>query len=420
MVDRPGLCGASFRGPRSGGLAREHIPELRLLHVSRNRSFHPARWLAAAAQHRLNGIPVLKAWNFIRASGRCLLLLTIVGVTAEIAARADDWWFQGVPFFATPSYNDLFMVDETGLRRGKPNAHFQKWQMNSFGFRSPEMTRLPDAGTHRVVLLGASEAFGLYESPGNDIAAQLNKLGRPYGMEVVNAALPGITVATLDNYWRGWASQFNAETVVIYPSTHLYVSCEDWSGSPGGEGMEARGLSITSLRLFERAKNVIAQPAFLVRRRNGAKVAAEVARHSSDWVYQSVPRGCVDRLIADLSRLVEHVRASRANIVLSTHAIRVSRQPGEEDLRDLDSFRVFSPRAPASVMNEFVSEANAAIRRLAREQHLELADIEQVMRGRREDFEDLVHFNDHGAHAAAEAMLPAIRRAQEGREGSSP
>jgi hypothetical protein len=358
--------------------------------------------------------------KLVVAASRGFLLLLVAGLAAEFAARADDWWFHGVPFFATPSYNDLFMVDDTGQRRGKPNAVFQKWHMNSYGFRGPEISRFPGAGTHRVMLLGASEAFGLYETPDHDIAAQLNLMGKPYGIEVVNAALPGITVATLDGYWRGWASRFKPETVVIYPSTHLYLSCEDWRESPGAaDAGERGGFGIASLRLLERAKNIVAQPEFMVRKRNEAKVAAEVARHPTDWVYQSAPHACVDRLISDLSRLIADVRTSGARIVLSTHAVRVSRNPGIDDLPDLESFRVFSPRAPAHVMNDFVSEANAAIRKLAREQNLEIADIEQAMRGRRKDFEDLVHFNDHGAHAVAEVMLKVVRR-DDAREVSPP
>jgi hypothetical protein len=340
-----------------------------------------------------------------------VLLLLVLGATGELAARADDWWFQGVPFLATPSYNDLFMVDEDGLRRGKPESHYQKWHMNSFGFRGAEISRKPTIGTDRVMLLGASEAFGLYESPDREIAAQLGSLGKPYGIEVVNAALPGITIATLDNYWRNWASQFQPDTVIIYPSTHLYLTCEDWheSASPSA-GVEANHFGIADLRLYELARNVIVQPEFLIRRRNEAKVEAEVARHPAGWVYQSPPHACVTRLQDDLRGLVRDVLSSGARVILCTHAVRVSRQPGEDDLHDLESFRVFSPRAPAAVMNAFVTEANAAIRALASEQHVRLVDIENEMRGKRSAFEDLVHFNDRGAHSVAQVLLDELRR----------
>ena len=69
-----------------------------------------------------------------------LLLLSTAAVAGEFSARADDWWFHKMPFWSAPSYNDLFMTDGSGQRRGKPDAHYQKWQMNSFGFRSPEMS----------------------------------------------------------------------------------------------------------------------------------------------------------------------------------------------------------------------------------------------------------------------------------------
>src|SRR6267378_7161972 len=83
------------------------------------------------------------------------LLLCTAAVAGELTARADDWWFHKIAFWSSPSYNDLFMTDGSGQRRGKPDAHYQKWQMNSFGFRSPEMSVQPARDTRRVILLGA-------------------------------------------------------------------------------------------------------------------------------------------------------------------------------------------------------------------------------------------------------------------------
>jgi len=167
----------------------------------------------------------------IRAWIRTLLVLGVFGfvclVGGELFARLDDWWFADVPFLSTPSYNDLFMEDELG-RRGKPHAHFEKWRMNNFGFRSPEsMTQTPGPSTVRVALLGASETFGLYESPNHEYAAQLAKLVAPQDLEIVNTGLPGITIRTLSDYWNNWVVTFRPQVAVVYPSTHLYMTCED-------------------------------------------------------------------------------------------------------------------------------------------------------------------------------------------------
>ena len=50
-------------------------------------------------------------------------------------------------------------------RRGEPYGHFGQWRLNAYGFRSPEISILPAPAMVRIAALGASETFGLYESP---------------------------------------------------------------------------------------------------------------------------------------------------------------------------------------------------------------------------------------------------------------
>lgn len=332
-----------------------------------------------------------------------LSLLCVVLLTAEGAARCDDWWFHKIGFWAAPSYNDLFMTDSNGQRRGKPNAQYQKWQLNAFGFRAPRMSETPSPEVRRVMLLGASETFGLYEAPDKEFAAQLATMTRVDGLEIVNAALPGITVGTLRQYWDRWASRFGANTVIIYPSTHLYVSCEDWRAeSASAEGDPTpQGFQIQDLRLFERLRNVIHQPDFVVRWRNEHKVAQVVNQHPASWVYTGPPQTCVRRLHNDLLALIDAVQRTGANVVVCTQALRAAREPSAADLRDLESFRVFSPRAPGRIIREFVSAADADILQLPAERKVTVVDVDAALGGQRALFEDLVHYNDQGAEKVA-------------------
>jgi hypothetical protein len=333
-----------------------------------------------------------------------ILSLACVGLlAAEGAARLDDWWFHKIGFWATPSYNDLFMTDASGERRGKPNAQFQKWQLNAFGFRAPQMSPLPSPDVRRVMLLGASETFGLYETPHKEFAAQLAAMTRVDGLEIVNAALPGITVGTLRQYWDHWVSRFGANTVVIYPSAHLYVTCEDWRGETASAEADPapQGFQIQDLRLFGRARNVISQPDFIVRWRNERKVAQVVAQHPASWVYTSPPEVCVKRLHDDLVTLIDAIQRTGANVVVCTQALRAARDPTPADLNDLESFRVFSPRAPGRVIREFVTAADEAILKLPSERNVTVVDVDAALGGQRALFEDLVHYNDKGAQKVA-------------------
>jgi hypothetical protein len=339
----------------------------------------------------------------IRGFIRVLSLMCIGFIAAEGAARVDDWWFQQIPFWAAPSNDDLFMVDSSGQRRGRPNAHYQKWQLNSFGFRGPQFAPQPPAGLRRVVLLGASETFGLYEAPQKEFAAQLAALTSTEDIEVVNAALPGITVGTLRQYWDHWVSRFGAKTVIIYPSTHLYVSCEDWRPeTAAAESAPPRpAFRIDDLRLFGRARNIISQPDFMVRWRNARKVEQSVAQHPASWVYTAAPAACVTKLHQDLLSLIDAIQRTGAQVIVCTQALRAARDPTPADLRDLESFRVFSPRAPGRVIREFVTAADTDILKLPAVRNVSVVDVDAALGGHRSLFEDLVHYNDRGSQQVA-------------------
>src|SRR5262249_52392179 len=106
--------------------------------------------------------------TLVRRGGYCVALVLVCLLSAEVTARLDDWLTLGVPFLESPdSDRDLVLRDEFGTR-GRPHGRFKKWQLNGFGFRGREISVQPERGHCRVVILGASEAFGLYESPGRE------------------------------------------------------------------------------------------------------------------------------------------------------------------------------------------------------------------------------------------------------------
>jgi hypothetical protein len=353
---------------------------------------------------------------------RVLSLLCIGVIAAEGAARVDDWWFQRIPFWSAPSNDDLFMVDSSGQRRGRPNAHYQKWQLNSFGFRGPQIAPQPPAGLRRVVLLGASETFGLYEAPQKEFAAQLAALTSTEDIEVVNAALPGITVGTLRQYWDNWVSQFGAKVVIIYPSTHLYVTCEDWRPeTAAAEAAPPRpAFRIEDLRLFGRARNIISQPDFIVRWRNERKVDQVVAQHPASWVYTAAPAACVTKLHQDLLSLIDDIQRTGAEVIVCTQALRAARDPTPADLQDLESFRVFSPRAPGRLMREFVTAADNDILKLPAVRNVTVVDVDAALGGHRSLFEDLVHYNDRGSQKVAALLHDRLVAATSHPEGHRP
>ena len=155
---------------------------------------------------------------------RWLALGLTVLVSAEVTSRIEDRLRLGTSLTAAPSDEDLVVRDQFGMR-GRPNARFKKWRLNSSGFRSAETTLEPEPDCERVMVLGASESFGLYESDGKEYPAQLSVMLNRHGCyEVINAAVAGMTVRTIGSFWDNWASRFRPATVVIYPTPAFYLA----------------------------------------------------------------------------------------------------------------------------------------------------------------------------------------------------
>ncbi len=73
--------------------------------------------------------------------------------------------------------NDLFSVlfeeDSDGIHHNIPNAKYEKWEINSLGFRGKEIDLEKKEGQIRIACFGVSETFGVYESKDKEWPSQL-------------------------------------------------------------------------------------------------------------------------------------------------------------------------------------------------------------------------------------------------------
>jgi hypothetical protein len=58
------------------------------------------------------------------------------------------------------SFSVLFEEDSNGVHYNIPNARYEKWEINSLGFRGKEIDLEKKEGQIRIVCLGVSETFG--------------------------------------------------------------------------------------------------------------------------------------------------------------------------------------------------------------------------------------------------------------------
>ena len=347
-------------------------------------------------------------------------IAVLVVAVAEATARVDDAVRLGVPLLVSPASSDLTMSDSLGTR-GRPFATYQKWRLNGAGFRGGEITRAPQPGCTRVVVMGASETFGYYESPGKEYPAQLaDSLSGNGCYEVVNTAITGLPLTGQIQLWNNWVSRFQPDIAVIYASPAFYLANDPPQFSRPRQGGPVAHTSKFAPRLLDRLKSRFDYPDFIQRRRVLKKIAAAVDGKPVGWLYESVPRDRLTLFRSQLDSLVSSVRAKGAVPVLVTHAMRFGDPPEKKDEDLLRSWRQFTPRATEEVLLAFERAADSTVRDLAAERRVPVTDVAAAMTGRTEWFGDFIHFNDEGAGVIAGRIATTLKRVPVARSAGQP
>jgi hypothetical protein len=349
-----------------------------------------------------------------------LWLVAVAGflAAAEVAARLDDAVFHGVPFLANPSYEDLFVRDSLG-RRGRPNAQFGKWQLNSYGFRGPPITLTPAPGCTRIAVLGASETFGYDESPGQEFPALLGKSLAARGcIEVVNAAVVGMTTGTMVGYWNNWVSRFRPDLVVVYSSPLFYLTSDD-HGRAAAPATLAAPAPPTAMpapaplpshpftsRFIKRLRGVIhaAVPPWVWMAITRHQLMPQIEAIPPAQRIHAPPAAGLAAYEHDLVDLLAAIRASGARVVLVTHAQRAELPLAARALPDLWEERTWVPQADLPVFIEFDRAANQVTRRVAAREQVQAIDAAAVLNGCWDCFGDLNHFVDKGSQRMADLL----------------
>jgi hypothetical protein len=351
-------------------------------------------------------------------------MAAVVGAfSAEMVARLDDMVFSGVPFFSSPSSDDL-RVKVDGVTRGAPGARFGKWQLNSRGFRGPEI-RPEKEICQRIVVMGASETFGLYESPDHEYPAALRQLVRPPCREVINSAIVGMTLGSMADYWRSDIAGLAPDVVVLYPNPLFYLAPKKGLGIQAPEKtnpVEPAHQSLLSgfqSRFLQRLRNAIDKPPFLQAWLDRRAIGRAVDQ-SGAVVMRAPSKDGLLKYEAALTGLIGEIqRTGGTRVILIVPARRYSRPDTTEEMYDYTALRVFTPAVPEHVIGEFANVATDVTRAVGARERVTLVDLDHDITGCRECFGDLVHFTDKGAARVATLVSQELGRLRPGRENDA-
>jgi hypothetical protein len=343
---------------------------------------------------------------------RWCLGLVIFVIVLEVCARVDDVVTYGAPFLGT--YNDEILLQRDSIGKwGKPGARYAKWQLNSLGYRGPEL----HAGSIRIITMGASETFGLYEAPGEEYPRQLERdlnlwAGRDV-FQVVNVAFAGETLPTSILRVPQIAAQIHPSYALIYPdlSSYIWMSLKEQSNTSRSVAHDASrtGISFDS-RLSARVENLLKQTLPVAIQDQLWKISMRREITSRHYVILDLlPEDRFERFRQDLQSLIAALREHEVEPVLVTHATIFSKPLTESDKLSLTHWRKIYPMLKEEGFLDMEQRMNDVIRQTAADEHFPLIDAEEEMPHGPKFFADFVHFTTYGAGVMASILANGLQ-----------
>jgi len=337
--------------------------------------------------------------------GRWCLGLVIFAIVLEVCARVDDVVTYGAPFWGP--YNDEILLQRDSIGKwGKPGARYAKWQLNSLGYRGPELR----VGSVRILTMGASETFGLYEAPGEEYPRQLERdlnlwAGKDL-FQVVNVAFAGETLPTTIVRVPQIVRQIHPSYALIYPdlSSYIWMSLRSPANNLPAQDASRSGLKFES-RLSGRVENLLKQALPISIQNELRKISMRREITSRHYVIlDRLPEDRFEHFRQDLQALIAALRDYEVEPVLVTHATIFSRPLSESDRISLTHWRKIYPMLKEEGFLDMEKRMNDVIRQTAVEEHLPLIDAEKEMPHGPKYFADFVHFTTYGAGVMASIL----------------
>lgn len=351
-----------------------------------------------------------------------MLVLFIFGVLSlvagELGIRLRDRIVEGTPVFSNPTYSSVLRIRRYHIWVGRPNAHYRKWTLNAFGFRSEPISLRKKPGCTRVMIIGASEMFGLYESPGRDFSADLTRDLKPQGcFEVLNAAMAGMGIMAAKVYWDHYLYRFKPDLVLIYPAPDIsFIVYLHTPRTPSvKKDRVVRSISRSSRwhfhsRLLDYLRSFIHMPSKIANWRTQRAIDEQIDAHPKSWRIRHVPAAVISRYTRNLTALVNDIRSSGATPVLMTHALRITDGTYKSDISATLWVLSAGPQATVHAWIENDTRSNIALKSVAKHYHLPVVHLSRTMSGCRTCFFDGAHFTNHGAAIAARTAAKVIEK----------
>ena len=331
----------------------------------------------------------------------CCLGIAFALVFGELGLRA----YVGMRGWTSNCYATgalFFVPDAVTGRTLRPNLHLKSSSydinVNSLGFRGPEVNVSKPDGVRRIAVMGGSSVFG-YLVPGDQAASRklqdiLQESDCDGAIEVINGGVPGFTLAQVLGRYQTQVAQLEPDIVILYLGWNdlpLLIRPPTDEPLPQAPSWLERTLAHSTLygliryRLFPAANPQFAPP---------PSASTEIVDQSADKFRDT------------MAELIQAIRESGAVPVIATQVSAAG--------RECENLNRFLGDTPEQVTNnaELGRWLADEIRHLARQHEVTLIDTAAKVPCDETILGDAIHLTAHGhqlvAEAWAEELLPIL------------
>lgn len=350
-------------------------------------------------------------------------------VSMELCARIDDRFKYQAPIFGAYGPDLLRGTDKDGISHNVPNSRFEKWEINNFGFRGDPLAPVKRNEVKRIVCLGTSESFGLYEDPNMEWPAQLKALlQNDKRYEVINASVIGLGIEGFIPYFKKYIFHLQPDTVILYVNPYFYLGSkikerERRGNRPSSQNITNELSKKTKNRISDRLKprsipkiiQVIKQhiPQSLLKTYQVWNMSRQVRGLEESLLkgkspLDVVPREYLESFELDMKNLVNFVKHHRIQVILGTYptlATKENLKYHPEIFLDARRFTIwFSLNGMIEASNRF----NDVLRLVAEKTGVCLVDSSRNVPKNIQYFGDNVHYTNEGARLVARSFRDFI------------
>ncbi|WP_082219606.1 AMP-binding protein [Massilia sp. NR 4-1] len=272
-----------------------------------------------------------------------------------------------------------------------------RFDVNSLGFRSPEIAAAPQANELRVVVAGASTVSGAYAATNQDtfpslLEQRLRQQMPSRPVNVVNAGIEGYTLDDIERLVERALIGLKPAAVVIYPGFN------DMSGICRAARSHEKPAHAPqpSLPRWMLTREILAKNTVSLREPPVRAAVVDPAQHMTD--------GYAARLDAIVGRLQS---AGIVPVLMTVaRATKHERQPGSVQLAQTALF--YNPCLDLAGLLKASAMYNRAIANVARQRRTALVDLARAMPGGRDYFVDGGHFTARGERFTADYLFRSM------------